>query len=323
MNGSIRGLALVIHCALGFPNLMAQGSGDAGAGQLGPIGLLELERDTANQFSGRVGLGYSYGIGERDTRIARITADVHFHIGDRVGLHLSIPYVSVQGELSNKNANGDPIMSASYEFLRSARHSLTGILGVRIPLGPTRLDVAFLPENGQLDLPMCYQPGLGSTDVLFGINWRRDRFRVGVVFQHVLTDNNKNQYYNSGWAFHDRPGLDYTEGRYLRRADDAVLRVQYVINHGSLYVRPGLLGIYHLKDDERVQGHPSSPLYYAVLPIADSEGLTLNWTADIGVALGKRVLFEASFTAPIVQRALMPDGLSRSWVAGSSVSIRF
>ena len=169
---------------------------------------------------------------------------------------------------------------------------------------------------------MPYQTGLGTTDLIAGINFRHKRYVASIAYQHVLSQNNENQFTHSAW-FNYPIVLDYFESRGLRRADDLVVRAQYAYGCGRLSLQPGLLAIYHVADDTRLNDAVRGPNEPERITIAGSQGLTLNLTVDLRFKLADRWALEASFGAPVIVREVRPDGLTRENVTAVGLMYRF
>jgi hypothetical protein len=168
-------------------------------------------------------------------------------------------------------------------------------------------------------LPMPYQTSLGTTDILFGANYRIGRWTAALAYQYVWKDQNGNGFDHLFWM--EVPEAQgYFESAALERADDAVARIQYAFTWEDLIVQPGLLAIWHVYEDKRWDpaGSPDRPI-----PIEGSDGLTLNLTADARYELSDTWSLEASFGSPLITREVRPDGLTRSMVLNAGVRLAF
>ncbi|MBK9759285.1 MAG: hypothetical protein IPO90_04750 [Flavobacteriales bacterium] len=321
-----RSLFLLI-VMLGPKWLFGQGCSDAGVCTAGPTGQLHLWQDsTADVVDYRhmARLGFSYAVGEQSTTIMQLNPEISIGIGPKLSVAFKIPYVFTSGKLGNNSGLGDAIITTSFAFIKEEDRNLTGVLGVRLPTGTT--DAEWDGVSTQLQarsLPMPYQTGLGTTDLLAAINWRYKRYVASIAYQHVLVNDNMNGFSHYAWN-NDPSILGYFESNMLDRGDDLVARVQYAYGCGRLSLQPGLLGIYHLQEDTRVNDAATmSEMGNERITLTGSQGLTLNLTADLRYKLAEQWAIEATFGTPLITREVRPDGLTRSLVIGFGLRYRF
>ncbi len=326
-----RVLVLLSIIGLVRAQMLAQGCSDAGVCTAGAIGQLHLWQDsTADVVDYRhfARLGYSYAIGEQSTTIMQTNAEISIGIGPRLSVQAKVPYIWAIGNLGENSGIGDLIGTISYAIVKERERNLTAVLGVRLPMGSSEAMNTVITTSGGIGrpLPMPYQTGLGTTDLLMGINARKGGWVAAVAYQHVLHQGNKNTFSHEAWSGNtDAPG--YFESYHLERANDLVGRIQYAYGCGRLSLQPGLLGIYHLGMDSRlvlpqpsVWSNDTTPFRWVV---GGSQGLTLNLTADLRYKLSEQWAIEAMFATPVVTREVRPDGLTRSLVTGFGLRYRF
>lgn len=325
---------LLLLVAAAFPNFSnAQGCSDAGVCSAGPIGQLQLWTDSVKDvvdYRHMARLGYTYALGEQGTTIMQANAELGIGITSRLSMQLKVPYVWVSGNLGANSGIGDAIGTLSYAFINKRDRDLSLVAGVRYPTGSTSAHVVpeYIDEIQPLmyierPLPMPYQTGLGTTDLLLGVNARRDRWSIGLAYQHVMDRMESNRFTHASWFGDDRVE-GYFESLFLERADDAVARVQYAYGCGRLSLQPGLLGIYHLDEDTRLNDFiVEGDRFPQRAEIDGSQGLTLNVTLDLRFKLSEHWAIEASMGAPVVTREVRPDGLTREFVGTTWVRYRF
>lgn len=309
--------------------IVAQGCSDAGVCTAGPIGALHLVGDStvaAKEYRHLARLTFSYGIGEQGTTIVQVVPELNLGLTERLSLQLKVPYVNASGDLGENSGVGDLLTTVSYAFIKERERNFTGIVGIRFPTGKTAADPIQQTTFGSdfKPLPMPYQTGLGTTDLLLGAQYRRDRWSGALAYQRVMDQNNENLFQHRYWS--DEPAaLPYFESFFLERADDAVVRVQYAFPLWGLTLQPGLLAIYHMDEDTRLEtvGNASNlsadPMERR--PIIGSEGLTLNLTADARYAFNDQWALEVAMGTPLIVRDVRPDGLTRSLVL--NVGLRY
>lgn len=323
-------LLIVLPLLIYHDRASAQGCSDAGVCTAGPIGQPALMQDSAVGGPKRhyVRLQYSYAIGEQGVAIMQVVPELSIGLTDRLAIQAKLPYVMADGDLGQNSGIGDLVATASYRFIKQDDRDLTGVLGMRIPTG------RFVPESFEKatygptahPLPMPYQVGLGTTDLLFGLQYRYERISAAIAYQHVLKQDNQSTFLHRYWA--DVPAAaSYFESFALERADDAVLRLQYGVPFGRLILQPGLLGILHMGKDSRLEDPNTLDLILdrpvQRREIDGSEGLTLNLTADLRYQLNSSWWLEASMGSPLVVREVRPDGLTRALVANMGLRFAF
>ncbi|MGV3637743.1 MAG: hypothetical protein ACO1NQ_08865 [Flavobacteriales bacterium] len=262
---------------------------------------------------------FSYAIGERSTTVWQLIPEVGFEITDRWGVQLRVPYMTIDGDLGSNSGLGDPVLTSSYAFIKEDHKRLDGMVGVKLNSGNANDSWdGFSIDQVPRSLPMPYQTSLGTTDLLLGVNYRYKRWTGALAWQHVLVQENKNDYSHLNWS-DNAVGRTYFESAGLERADDAVARLHYALPIGKFTIQPGVLAIMHLGKDTRER-----PLTFSTserIAIEGSEGLTLNLTADLRYKLNRSWWLEASVGSPLVVREVRPDGLTRAVVA--NVGLRF
>lgn len=322
-------ITLVAHALLSWNDAAAQGCSDAGVCTAGPIGQITGSTGSSAVEEPRhyARLQFSYAVGEQGVTILQAQPELSIGLTSRLSVQVKIPYVSASGNLGSNSGVGDMILTMSQAFIKERERDLIGVLGLRLPTGstaPLRIEQAtFSPTSHPL--PMPYQTGLGTTDLLLGVQYRIRRLTLTGAYQHVLQHDNQNVFLHQFWI--DVPeARGYFESFGLERADDAVLRVQYALPIKRLTVQPGALAIYHVGQDvSLVNAVPGIYNGQALKreSVKGSEGLTLNLTADARFKLSDRWAVEASFGAPAITREVRPDGLTRRYVASVGLRVAF
>ena len=304
----------------------AQGCSDAGACSAGPIGQLQLWTDSVPDhmdYRHSTRLGFSYAIGEQGTIITQVTPEVNIGFAKNWSIQLKTSYQNAHGDLGDNSGVGDLFVTTSHAFINDAERSISGAIGFRLPTGSTTASTTDpMYDMEALPLPMPYQTGLGTTDLIVGINYRYKRYVAAIAYQHVLGQNNENQFTHSAW-FNDPKVSGYFESRGLRRANDLVVRAQYAYGCGRLSLQPGLLAIYHIAEDTRLNDAVRGPNEPERITLVGSQGLTLNVTVDLRFKLANQWALEASFGAPVIAREVRPDGLTRENVTSVGLNYRF
>lgn len=325
----LKSLPYLLLCPLLFATMNASGQGcsDAGVCTAGPIGELHLDGDTSAQVDQTrhyARLGFSYAVGEQQTTILMAVAELGFGITDRLGVSLRLPYQSTEGNLGSNNGVGDPVITASYTFIKQEGRRLDAMVGVKLNSGNAdNTWDGFSIDQVPRSLPMPYQTSLGTTDLLLGVNYRHKRWSGALALQLPVTQANENTFTHASWG-QDPAALGYFESAYLERAADAVARVQYRFSWGRFALQPGLLAIQHLGKDSRLGSVPTMDMMMPQrVEIDGSEGLTLNLTLDAGFQISDRWTVELAYGSPLIVREERPDGLTRSMVVNAGLRYAF
>ncbi len=215
-------------------------------------------------------------------------------------VQIKMPYNITIGNLGNTSGLGDISITLNQLLLNGSSSNLTLIGGLKIPSNDANSTLNGFP------LPMAYQPSLGTYDLILGISSVIKNWQFGLGYQHSFSHNlnefehrlDNPQYFNN-----------YNESYHLKRADDIMARVEYRFNLKKIKLMAGALPIYHLGEDEIREGQK----------IANSSGLTLNLVAKAKKDLKNNWFMEFLLAAPIIDKEVRPDGLTRSFVAMISI----
>ncbi len=242
--------------------------------------------------------GLSSGF-EDETKKSTVKVSTIFGLGEQnvfhADLEMSAEYETFKNQLLQVRL-GDMIISINQRVATWKEGWLSVVAGVKLPVNDANKSLDGNP------LPMAYQTSLGTYDIIFGAGGYYKKWHFSAGYQHSFGRNDNEfehrddnpQYFN-----------DYRESYHLLRADDVMLRVerQFDLKKSSLIF--GALPIYHLGSDKIKNDQ--------VVP--DSEGLTLNLTAKLNLALKNDWKANFMLAAPIIDKDGRPDGLTRSFVA--------
>ncbi|MBL7942789.1 MAG: hypothetical protein JNM00_08490, partial [Flavobacteriales bacterium] len=157
-------------------------------------------------------------------------------------------------------------------------------------------------------LPMIYQPGLGTLDVLGGFSWHSRRIQFALAIQHPVVQN-KNSFDPGEWI--DTPAVNAllrTTG--FNRKPDLVGRLMMAQpigsanGKGSWVFNYGLVPIYHAGNDTFIDHEENE------VEIAASSGLTLN--LSLGLQRTGKHFWQLSIGAPVIARDVRPEGLPQA-----------
>jgi len=250
----------------------------------------------------------SYGLGDQSTSIvtSQLEANVTI-VQKKLYAQVKLPYVFTNGNLGSTNGIGDLTLSLSYVAINKKKTNLSFVGGVKIPTNNSDL------ASNNKPLPMVYQTSLGTTDALFGFNYRYNKWDFTMGYQHSFNAN-KNSYLHTLVA-EDKTYNSYFESKNIKRADDGVFRINRNFAIKKVTASTGLLFIYHLANDKYDDAFGNK------VTSKGSQGLTLNLNFSSIVPLSKKTDLVLIFAAPVKTRDSRPDGLTREFVV--SAGLRF
>jgi len=233
---------------------------------------------------------------------------LNYAVSESVKFNVKVPFWFVNdAELGKVTALSDPIISASFRISNSEKAAffLTG--GFRFGVGN-----ATNKGLDNTDLPMDYQPTLGTTDIIIGANVKFNSYSASVGLQYPAWQYNKNQ--NVVQSSINNPLIDPIPLEYYRKAD-IMARLDRTWQIGNWQFKLGLLPIYHLANDELLSSENTG-----YITIEGSQGLTLNipfgsWYKYNNWTFG----LDGGF--PVVTRDARPDGLTRRFVLQPRIAL--
>ena len=285
------------------PSLWGQGCSDAGVCSAGSIHSAQVD-----SFLFSAEIGERVGLGEAYTVISNSTLRLRMRIRQKSVFSLQTNYMIASGTLGHSGGLGDLLLVYSGELKKSENFRVLGNLGAKLPLGRSNL------QNSEgLPLPMPYQPGLGSYDLLAGISFYLNRWRFSAAYQHVLT-HNSNEFLLSAWD--GRPeAAAYDESNQLWRGDDLVLRAERIFTSDGRVLSLSLLPVIRVEKDRFRKDE-------RWIEIEGSRGLTLNVNMDWSQSLGDHFRIHGNVAAPVWWRRVRADGLTRFFVFYAGLSYR-
>jgi len=290
-------LTTLLLCYFNYAN--AQGCSDAGFCSAGVLQSGGIHTDS-NIRSTPVGIAFTVGGGEQGTTISIVQLEAGIHLGKKGMLDISAPYVFVNGGLGTHSGIGDPIITYSRNAFTRETWNSSLTTGFRISTGDASAD-----ENG-IALPMPYQPNLGTTDFIVGMNATyRKWLSFAIGCQQPIIQYNNNAFITPTYATANEN--EYFSSFRLRRKGDALLRMETHYIKKSWSASFGTLFIYHLGKDKITLQNGDEVM------LNNSDGLTLNLTASVKYQL-RKVMANLQFGTPFIVRTYRPDGLTRSWV---------
>lgn len=279
-------LLLVIISGYSF-QIIAQCS-DAGVCSVGHM----MDDNNDNIFD--VNVGYKFGSSgkEDDVKYHSFQLSAIYNVFEKTSLQLSVPYNVQSGPSGNVNGIGDLIISVTQNILSDNNSSLDASIGAKFATG----------EYNAENLPMAYQSGLGSNDILFALNYTYKNIGFGVGYQ-VAGGRNNNVIK-------------------LERGDDLLIRAAYNLLLDKFTITPQLLFIKRLANSS-VLDTSSMTSSESFIDVDNSDQSQLNFLTSFNYEISKNYSLFADFAVPFIKREVNVDGLTRSFSASMGVQLNF
>ncbi len=211
-------------------------------------------------------------------------------------VQIKLPYNFTFGNLGNVSGLGDVSLTINQRIYSANKSGVNFIAGLKIPSND-----ANKTKDG-FSLPMAYQTSLGTYDIILGISTNYQKWHMSFGYQHSFGHNlNEFEHSDSNPEYFN----NYNESYHLQRADDIMLRVEKEFNVNDFNLIFGVLPIYHLWEDKIKDGQN----------VTGSSGLTFNLNASAIKKLNNNMIINLVLAAPVIDREVRPDGLTRSFVA--------
>lgn len=309
----ISAVCLLVALSLVSFSAFAQGDSDPGFTTVGAMrnasSLRINEFDYENQRA-HFSLSHAFAKGYRDVRINTSQLDVRLpFFGAFSGgyFDVQVPITSKNGELGGAWGVGDVNATYTHMFLGIEDWTIQGTAGLQFSMSTANNTDAIARP-----LPMTYQPGKGSTDVIVGgsATWKQ-YLTVAAGFQMPFFRYNDNNFSATNKANDTLYSSDaYHITRYLYRQGDVMLRFEghYYNDRGG--ITAGAVGIYHLKDD--LYQDRNTGLWYE---IDGTQGLTVNVMGNAFVRFGRHgeYKFDVTASTPVLRRDVIADGTAKLW----------
>ena len=274
----------------------SQGCSDAGACSIAGH-LPDVDSSKKVRYFGFV--EQSFGLGEKFVLISQSSVGIGIQLPSKTEVFFQIPFIMAFGNLGSTSGIGDGIVSVRQQVFRKNNSDLSFIGGGRL-----RSNNSDFSLNGK-PLPMAYQTGLGTYDIIAAVLLNSKSWSFYVAYQHPF-GRNKNGYLREEGQTNDK--LNYYESAELKRGDDLVLRVQKSLdlkNRKSLLFT--FMPVFRLQADQIIKNNEN-------VVLDGSKGLTLNVNITYSKETKKGNIFELLAGFPVIDRDYRADGLTRNFV---------
>ena len=255
-----------------------------------------------NQFK----IGAFFGNADNAIAVYGNYFEYNRRLNERFGVDVKLTTLAQNGNDISVFGLSDVFLNANYK----ASEKLKLTLGAKIPVSNASKSLNNLP------LPMDYQAGLGTLDVIFGIGYKIQKIQLVAAMQQPVTQNN-NEFFANMYPVNSKLSAFQTTNKF-KRSGDVLLRVSYPISlNQKLKLTPSILPIYHLANDKYTDE------FNVEKEIIGSQGLTLNGNIYLDYEINRKNIIQINMGVPFVIRDSRPDGLTRSFIANLEYRIKF
>ena len=237
-------------------------------------------------------LGYKFGSSgkEDEVKYHSFQFGAVYNFLEKTSLQLAIPYNIQSGPLGDVNGIGDLLISITHNIINANNSNLDASIGTKFGTGDDNTD----------NLPMAYQSGLGSNDILLALNYTYMNLGFGVGYQ--LAGGRNNNFIR------------------LERGDDLLVRASYNFILDQIRITPQLLFIKRLAESSILDTSSTSSTETFV-EVDNSDQTQLNFLTTFLYQINENYSLFADFAIPFIKREVNVDGLTRSFSASLGVQI--
>ncbi len=260
---------------------------DAGICQLGGH---QLEDESESIFDVSASYKYGYSGKEDDVQFHSFQLNGNYNLFSKTSIQFLLPYNIQSGPDGNVNGIGDLILSMKQILFSDQASAFEASIGAKLATG----------DDNQDNLPQVYQSGLGSNDLLFGVNYTYGKLIVGAGYQ-VAGGRNENVYR-------------------LERGDDLLLRAGYNFQLDEFSIIPQLLFIKRLAESTVLD---TTSVQESFIEVDNSDQSQLNLLMLANYQVDENYSLFLDFAIPFIKREVNVDGLTRAFSASVGVKFSF
>jgi hypothetical protein len=239
-----------------------------------------------------VNVGYKFGSSskEDDVKYHSLQLGAIYNVFEKTSLQMSLPYNIQSGPLGDVKGIGDLLVSVTQNIISDNNSSLGASIGAKFATG----------EDNAENLPMAYQSGLGSNDILFALNYTYKNIGFGVGYQ-IAGGRNNNVIK-------------------LERGDDLLFRAAYNLLLDKFTITPQLLFIKRLAKSS-ILDTSSMTSSESFIEVDNSDQAQLNLLTVVQYQIDKNYSLFVDFAVPFIKREVNVDGLTRSFSASVGMTL--
>lgn len=257
-----------------------------------------IEKETAAPFD--LSLGYSYGYSGKDDDISysSIKFGGSYHFLDEASFNFSIPFNIQSGPWYNYNVHGigDLLFNLRYSLkFDESRLSLSA--GMRLSTAHDHKSYFFQP----------YKSGLGTNDILFGVDYLFSNFLIG-----------------AGYQIAGKRGDDIKNILVVERGDDLLLRAGWFYDIDRFSINPQLLFIKRLSESNVLEpGDHGAIGFLEYVDVPGSDQSQLNLLVNAAYNVNENYSHFIEVAVPFLKRDVNVDGLKRTFTISTGLSFSF
>jgi hypothetical protein len=262
--------------------------------QCSDAGICSIESALHDRKHQTINFDYIYGASDSSLTYAtyQLSGDIDVFTGTRIWA--SLPLVMTEGPLGGVSGIGDLIIVVNQKLFEIAGAGTFIDFGTRLATGT---------QNAGDSLPLKYQTGLGSNDLMFGLSVVSDNINVGIGYQ-----------LNGG-----RSANEITR---LKRGDDFIVRGGYMHRGESIDFGGELLAIKKL-EEQSIFIHFDDSLGQEVFTnLPNSDAFQLNALLKARWNIANSFALTGSVGFPLLERKVSVDGLTRAYTLTAGVAVK-
>jgi len=249
-----------------------------------------LEGEAGEIFNISTYFKYGYSGKEDDVQYYSFVVDGYYNVLEKSSIQLIIPYNIQSGPLGDVSGIGDMIVSWNQGLYSDGNSSISASVGVKLATGDDIKD----------SLSQVYQSGLGTNDLLLGVNYAYKQFIIGAGYQ--LYGGRNNDTYQ------------------LEKGNDLLVKASYQFSFDEFSVIPQLLYIQPLAESSILDSTSTEETY---VNVQDSNQPQLNLLVAMEYRFNDNIALMGDFAIPFIKRKVNLDGLQRAITASLGVMFSF
>jgi len=259
---------------------------DAGACQLGHF----VNENDGENFKLSLTYKNAYSGKDDDVSFHSFHLTAHYDLFKGSTVSMLFPYNIQSGPVSSVDGIGDLILGWSQKLIEDETSSLTASLGIKLATGD---------ENKESSLSQIYQPGLGSNDLIFTIDYSYERFSIGAGYQ-LAGGRNDNEVIR------------------LKRGDDLIIRTSYFFPFDGFTLLPQLLLIKRLSKSSILDQNSLSENF---IDVDKSDPVQINLQVELQYPLNEDFALFTEAAVPFLKREVNVDGLTRAYTISAGLRV--
>ena len=307
-------------------NSFGQGCSDAGFCTMGAMQPAQIYTKKLNFKLKSIEFGQNYSKTTTSPDIFITFVDFNFGVTEKASFQVKVPFQFATGNLGSVAGMGDISLSFTQNIKSTETYHINGTVGFKIPVGNGDEQDSDPDITGgrSVDMPMYYQPSLGTFDFVAGASFLTQKWLFAAGIQIPLIQNNENDWRQSDFL---PPLGNYPSPRYLDNYDpandlergiDIMVRAQRSWNFSRWDLYVGLLPIIRVTKDEITDIETGERV-----KLDGTTGMALTGLASTAYNFNTTSALKFLAGIKITERDVNPDGLTRNSVVTISYIKRF